>query len=175
MPTAKDCDAEVGEDDEELDAHEARRFRRMAATINYLASARLDLQFTASILGRTMARPTTRSWSNLKKAARYLKEHPRVKYEWSRRSMSGGMIVVGGAVIKSSGEAEFCSAGKAAAELIGIKSMMRDMGWDADIKLHVDATVAQAMANRQWIDKDSASGSQISLVSGDGEERSDCS
>ena len=135
-----------------------------------------------------MARPTTRSWSNLKKAARYLKEHPRVKYEYhdvtmdeveelvgysdsdsagckrSRRSMSGGMIVVGGAVIKSwsnrqgtvalsSGEAEFYSAGKAAAELIGIKSMMRDMGWDADIKLHVDATVAQAMANRQGIGK----------------------
>ena len=53
----------------------------------------------------------------------------------------------------SFGEAEFCSAVKAAAELIGIKSMMRDMGWDADIKLHVDATVAQAMANRQGIGK----------------------
>ena len=77
--------------------------------------------------------------------------------------MSGGMTVVGGAVIKSwsnrqatvalsSGEAEFYSA-KAAAELIGIKSMMRDMGWDADIKLHVFATVAQAMAIRQGIGK----------------------
>ena len=164
MPTAKDHDAEGGEDDEELDAHEARRYRRTAATINYLASDRPDLQFTASMLGRTMARPA--SWSNLKKAARYLKEHSRVKYEYhdvtmdevkelvgysdsdwagckrSRRSMSGGMTVVGGAVIKlwsnrqatvalSSGEAEFYSAGKAAAELIGIKSMMRDMGWDA--------------------------------------------
>ena len=31
--------------------------------------------------------------------------------------------------------------------------MMRDMGCDADIKLHVDATVAQAMANRQGIGK----------------------
>ena len=48
-------------------------------------------------------------------------------------------------------EAEFYSAGKAAAELIVIKSMMRDMGCDADIKLHVDATVAQAMANHQGI------------------------
>ena len=48
--------------------------------------------------------------------------------------------------------AEFYSA-KAAAELIGIKSMMRDMGWDADIKLHVFATVAQAMAIRQGIGK----------------------
>ena len=82
MPTAKDYDAEGCEDDEELDAHEARRYRRMAAAINYLASDRPDLQFTASMLGRTMAKPTTRSWSNLKKAARYLKEHPRVKYEY---------------------------------------------------------------------------------------------
>ena len=154
----------------------------MAATINYLASDRADLQFTASMLGRTMARPTTRSWSNFKKAARCLKyEYHDVTVDvvkvlvgytdsdWagckrSRRSRSGGMIVVGGAVIKSwsnrqatvalsSGEAEFYSAEKAAAELIGIKSMMRDMGWDADIKLHVDATVAQAMANRQGIGK----------------------
>ena len=56
MPTAKDYDAEGGEDDEELDAHQSRRYRRMAATINYLASDRPDLQFTASMLGRTMAR-----------------------------------------------------------------------------------------------------------------------
>ena len=31
--------------------------------------------------------------------------------------------------------------------------MIRDMGCDADIKLHVDATVAQAMANRQGTGK----------------------
>ena len=89
------------------------------ATINNLASDRPDLQFTASMLGRTMARPTTRSWSNFKKAARYLKYEyhdvtmDEVKefmgysdFDWagckrSRRSMSGSMIVVGGAVIKS--------------------------------------------------------------------------
>ena len=146
MPTPKDYDAAGGEDDEGLDAHEARRYRRMAATINYLASDKPDLQFTASMLGRTMARPTTRSWSNLKKAARYLKEHPRVKYEYhdvtmddvkelvgysdsdwagckrSRRSMSGGMTVIGSEAPSSSrgrtvrprwlcpsGEAEFYS------------------------------------------------------------------
>ena len=97
--------------------------------------------------------------------------------------MSGGMTVIGGAVIKSwanrqatvavsSGEAEFYSAGKAAAELIGIKKMMHDMGWDADIKLHVDATVAQAMANRHGIGN--IRHVDVSYT-GDGEERSDCS
>ena len=162
--------------------------RATPATINYLASDRPDLQFTASMLGRTMGRPTTRSWYNLKKAARYLKEHPRVKYEYhdvtmdevkelvgysdsdwagckrSRQSMSGGMTVVGG-VIKSwsnrqatvalsSGEAEFYSAGKAAAELIGIKSMMRDMGWDADIKLR---RTGNGESPRDWQDSASRS------------------
>ena len=79
MPTAKDYDAEGGEDDEELDAHEARRYRRMAATINYFASDRPDLQFTASMLGRTMPRATTRSWFNLKKVARHLRKHRQVR------------------------------------------------------------------------------------------------
>ena len=54
-------------------------------------------------------------------------------------------------VARSSGEAEFHSASKAAAELIAVQSMMRDLKWEAGIKLHVDASVAQAMANRQGI------------------------
>ena len=95
MPTAKDYDAEGGEDDEGLDAHEARRYRRMAATINYLASDWPHLQNTASMMGRTMARPTTRSWSNLKKAARYLKEHPRVKYQFHDVTMDEVKELVG--------------------------------------------------------------------------------
>ena len=65
-----------------MDEHEAKRYRRLAATINYLAVDRPDLQFTARMLGRTMAKPTTKSWANLKKAARYLKEHPQVRYEF---------------------------------------------------------------------------------------------
>jgi hypothetical protein len=160
----------------------------LAATLNYLASDRPDLQFTASVLGRTMAKPTVQSWKNLKKAARYLKEHPQIKYEFhdveadeveqvvgysdsdwagckrNRKSMSGGLATLGGSVLKSwanrqatvalsSGEAEFYSAAKAAVELIGVKSMMNDLGWKVKVKLFVDATVAQAMANRQGIGK----------------------
>ena len=78
--------------------------------------------------------------------------------------MSGGLATLGGAVLKSwsnrqatvalsSGEAEFHSASKAAAELIGVRSMMEDLGWDGNIKLFVDATVAQSMANRQGVGK----------------------
>ena len=51
----------------------------------------------------------------------------------------------------SSGEAEFHSASKAAAELLAIRSMMRDLNWHVDIMLRVDASAAQAMANRQGL------------------------
>ena len=77
--------------------------------------------------------------------------------------MSGG-LATGGAVLKSwsnpqamvalsSGEAEFHSATKAAADLIAVRSMVEDLGWRGSIKLPVDATVAQSMANRQGIGK----------------------
>ena len=88
----------------------------MAATVNYLAMDRPDPQFTANVLGRTTARPTQRSWANLKRSGRYLISHPRVLFEhalvpesevgrfvghsdsdWagcksSRRSTSGGVV-----------------------------------------------------------------------------------
>jgi hypothetical protein len=37
--------------------------------------------------------------------------------------------------------------------LIGIKYLMIGMGWNADIKLHLDATIVQSMANCQGIGK----------------------
>lgn len=108
------------DDDEPLDDQEARRYRRPAATINYLATDRLDQQFTVSVLGRTMSRPTGRSWANLQKTTRYLKEHGEVVYEYfeaqvgevrelvgssdsdragckrrSRRSTRGGWVTLG--------------------------------------------------------------------------------
>ena len=52
--------------------------------MNYLALDRSDLQFAASVLGRTMARPTQRSWSNLKRVGRYLLSRPRVVFEYAR-------------------------------------------------------------------------------------------
>ena len=171
-----------------LDNVEAKRYRRLAATINYLAMDRPDLQFTASVLGRTMARPTERSWANLKRAARYLKAHLAVVLEYpdaelidvkmavaysdsdwagckaSRRSTSGGMVTLGGALLRSwsnrqatialsSGEAEFHSASKAAAEVMAIGSMMHELGWPVARRLFVDASAAQAMSNRQGLGK----------------------
>jgi hypothetical protein len=133
-----------------------------------------------------MSKPTVRSWGNLKKVARYLQSHPRAifVYPWaevgevqeligfsdsdwagcraSRRSTSGGLIALGGAVLRawsnrqatvalSSGEAEFHSATKAAAELLGVQTLMHDLDWPVRLWLGVDASAAQAMANRRGI------------------------
>ena len=70
------------EGDQELDPQEAKKYRSLAATVNFLALDRPDLQFTAGVLGRTMAKPTTRSWANLKKTGRYLLEHPRLVFKY---------------------------------------------------------------------------------------------
>ena len=188
MAIKKNYDDGDLEADELLDNAEAKRYRRLAATINYLAMDRPDLQFTASVLGRTMARPTERSWANLKRAARYLKAHPTVILEYpeaelidvkmavaysdsdwagckaSRRSTSGGMVTLGGAVLRSwsnrqatialsSGEAEFHAASKAAAEVMAVGSMMHELGWPVARRLFVDASAAQAMSNRQGLGK----------------------
>jgi hypothetical protein len=86
---------------------------------------RPDLQFAASVLGRTLSRPTPRSWVMLKRVGRYLLKHPCMKFaymktsmeeateligysdsDWAgcrgtRRSTSGGIITVAGGAIKS--------------------------------------------------------------------------
>ena len=52
-PLTKDYDAE----DEDQETDEGRLYRKLAATVNYLALDKPDLQFAANVLGRTMARP----------------------------------------------------------------------------------------------------------------------
>jgi hypothetical protein len=82
----------------------------------------------------------------------------------SRRSTSGGLVTLGGSVLRSwsnrqatialsSGEAEFHSASKAAAEMMAIGAMMSELGWPVVRRLFVDASAAQAMSNRQGIGK----------------------
>ena len=123
VPVEKD-DVEEDESDE-LDIQQAKLCRSLAATVNYMAADRPDLQFAARVLGRSMSRPTEKSWAKLKRVGRYLVIHPTVIYEfgaedvediqevvaWSdsdwagcrttRRSMSGGLITMGSGAMKS--------------------------------------------------------------------------
>jgi hypothetical protein len=186
VPVGKE--SEDGEESVALGTSEAARFRRIAATINYIALDRPDLQFTASVLGRSMSKPTEKSWMALKRAARYLVKHPRMQYvyhrttveevqemvgysdsDWAgckgtRRSMSGGVVTLGGGTLKSwsnrqgsvalsSGEAEYYAIVKLVAELMGIKALASDLGWEVTLRAFVDSSAAKAIASRVGLGK----------------------
>jgi hypothetical protein len=82
----------------------------------------------------------------------------------SRRSTSGGVLTVDGAVLKawnstqatvatSSGEAEFHAAVKAAAEGLGFQSITCDLGFDLKLEVVVDSSAAQSIVSRAGLGK----------------------
>ena len=126
VPGEKDkleFDGEEGDEGEELAPKEATEFRGMAATMSYLGMDRMDVQFCAKELCRSMAKPTSNSVKKLKKAARYLVANPDVCIEYrdqvpqevlsifvdsdwagcprTRKSTSGGIICLGNHAVKS--------------------------------------------------------------------------
>ncbi len=108
---------------EELDEKAKKRFRGLAATANYLAADRVDIQFASKEVCRRMSKPSKEDWTKLKRIARYLLEYPElsiafdgdayagdivtyVDANWAgclstRKSTSGGVVVVGGGCVKS--------------------------------------------------------------------------
>ena len=65
---------EIGqeEDTNMLDESEAKRFKSLAATLNYMSSDRSDVQDATKEVCKKMASPTKGSWKRLKKAGRCL-------------------------------------------------------------------------------------------------------
>ena len=120
----EDCDKKDVED-VEMSKGEATHFRGLAATANFLAQDRPDIQYAAKEICRDMARPKMSGWRKLKRLTRYLKKYPRVIWrfkeedehetltmtamsdsDWagcleSRKSTSGGMITIQGGCVKS--------------------------------------------------------------------------
>jgi hypothetical protein len=179
---------EDGNDEVELQGAEATSFRAVAARLNYLAQDSPDIQYPAKEICREMARPTTRSWRRLKTLARFVLEREAVvwKYEWqddgaeivlytdsdwagcrrTRRSTSGGLILVGNHCIKtwsstqlpialSSAEAEYYSMVDGTARCLGARSMCAEIGVIAQgpILLYADASAARAFASRRGVGK----------------------
>ena len=77
----------------------------------------------------------------------------------TRRSTSGGVMMLGNGVVKtwsntqttiaqSSGEAEYYAIVRAAAEGLGMQSIMHDLGWKMRIRLWVDSSAARSIASR---------------------------
>ena len=116
VSSEKDLSIECGRA-EEMSQEQAKRYRRSAARINYMALDRPDLAFCAKELSRAMAKPTTHDGVRLKRAIRYIKGAPTraLEYVWqdktneirtysdsdwagcvtTRKSSSGGVIMRG--------------------------------------------------------------------------------
>ena len=111
------------EEDKELSADEARRYRAITARLNYLAVDRVDIQYSVKEAARHMATPRVSSWKLVNKIGRYLLGRPRLvmRFRWqspnetvtaftdsdwagcakTSRSTSGGIICIGEHVIKT--------------------------------------------------------------------------
>ena len=109
--------------DEPLEATEARKYRGIAARLNYVAADRVDIQFAVKEASRAMSAPKKSHWSLLTKIGRYLRGRPRLVMtspwqveqsyvttftdsDWAgcvrtARSTSGGIITIGDHTIKS--------------------------------------------------------------------------
>ena len=171
-----------------LDKMDATKFRALAARANYLAQDRFDLQYAAKEACRCMASPTVGGMKKIKRIARYVLQHPEAvwKYrrevgvddavidvysdsDWAgctstRRSTSGGIIMVKGGLIKSwsstqacvamsSGEAEYYGAVKGAAEALSVQAVAKELGWPMKVRLWVDSSAAKAVASRTGLGK----------------------
>ncbi len=91
-------------------------FRGVSARCNYLSADRPDVQYAAKEVCRFMAKPSTLSYSALRRLGRYLVGRPRLVYEYdfqkagrldvysdtdwagcprTRKSTSGGCVMLG--------------------------------------------------------------------------------
>ena len=69
-------------DQELLEKNEARRYRAVAARLNYLAPDRMDLAYSVKEAARCMANPRQSDWEKLKRLGRYLIARPRLVYKY---------------------------------------------------------------------------------------------
>jgi hypothetical protein len=175
------------EEEEELSREEARRYRAVAARLNYLAPDRVDIGYSVKEAARSMAKPRVADWDKLKRIGRYLVGRPRLvsKFAWqrdtrmvttysdsdwagcaeSRKSTSGGIVMIGTHILKSyskqqrtvalsSAEAELHAMVAASSETLGILGLLRDMGHDTmEGEVYCDSSAALGIAQRQGMGK----------------------
>ena len=116
-------DAKRNPEYKDLEPSDATQYRALVARANYLAQDRSDIKFAVKELCRRMAAPKDVDWEALKRLARYLNGCPRAistfarqnlqKFitgwsdsDWAgcvdtRKSTSGGVMIIGSHVIKT--------------------------------------------------------------------------
>jgi hypothetical protein len=173
----------------ELEAAECTPFRALAARLNYLAQDAPEVQVAAKEVCRDMAKPNQDSWRKLKILARFILERESVvwSFEWqdevdlvlrvfsdsdwagcrrTRRSTSGGAIMLGGHCLKtwsstqapialSSAEAEYYAMVEAATRALGLRSMLEEVGigLSGAVELWSDSSAARGFASRKGVGK----------------------
>ena len=110
-------------DDDEMGRDDAKKYRGIAARLNYLSPDRMDIGFAVKEAARNMSKPLVGDWAKLNRIGRYLVGRPRLVslFAWQAptltvtaytdsdwagckltgRSTSGGIVTVGSHVLKT--------------------------------------------------------------------------
>jgi len=122
-PAARGGEEQEGGEERRLEGEECRKFRGLAARLNYLGQDRSDIQYATKEICTEMSAPTENGMKKIKRAVRYLAEVKGVVWrmgEWEddeqvgievyvdsdwakgadRKSTSGGVVVFGGVAVK---------------------------------------------------------------------------
>ena len=163
-------------ENKEVNREEARRYRRAAARVNYMALDRLDLGYAAKEVSRSMAVPREEDFVKMKRVIRYLKGAPKVinVFKWqdpqdkivcytdsdwagchkTRKSTSGGIIMSGSHVIHHWSSTQATTAlSSAEAELNAIVKAsveaigIKDLAMDWNIEKEVHVMTDSSAAN----------------------------
>ena len=183
-PGVKDGGIEQGTEEgleEELPMDKQRLLRRLIALMNFTAQDRVEIGFAVKEVARQMSHPTGETDRAVKRLAKFLKAHPRsvCHFRWqsspklvrvftdsdwagcrkTRRSTSGGVIMLGDHMVKhwsktqsgvalSSGEAELYAIVKGSVEAIGVKHLIGELGVEVSIELATDSNAARGAVLR---------------------------
>lgn len=167
---------------------EATEFRGAAARFNFLSQDSPELVYPAKEVSKEMANPVRGGWKRLKKFSRFLKGRESVIWDFpwqdecyevhtygdsdwggwrgSRKSTSGGLVMLGGHCIKSwsttqgavalsSAEAEFYAMIEAIIRAKGVVNVMKELGFVISdrIQLFTDSSTAKSFVSRKGLGK----------------------
>ena len=167
--------------DPELPPTEATSYRGTTARLNYVASDRVDIQYATKEAARSMSKPLQSAYGGVTRIGKYLVGRPRMimHFKWqampalittytdsdwagcekTAKSTSGGIICIGGHMIKSysrqqktvalsSAEAELHAMVAASAETLGVIGLCGDMGITIGGEVYADSSAALGITQR---------------------------
>ena len=175
------AEQEKGTTDNDLPKERQTLLRRLIALLNYTSQDRPDLGYAVKECARRMSSPCRETERWVRRIAKYVQKYSRcvIHYRWearprvlsvytdsdwagcrrTRRSTSGGVVMLGSHVIKhwsktqncvalSSAEAELYAIIKASTECLGMKHIMQELGADVKLEVLTDSAAAKGAIQR---------------------------